>query len=207
MILNYRRCRKMGRVQRVLRNGDNQWKIVGKSDSLRENSYSSEGACFIHMELSMFGGTREKHGEVMKQYLGKVILSNNREAVIYDCGEKGTLFFNGIYYWNFEIGAEVYTVYEVGFGHRAIYYCVYFQGKTVAILSVKMKGEMSAIEFDIYAMNHVPLDLLGAIATFVDVQRYQGRTDTEAIHCLNTFQKKLRNKYDRAFIENIKREG
>lgn len=125
----------------------------------------------------------------------------------YDCGERGTHFFNGIYYWTFELENEVYTVYEVGFGHRAIYYCVYFEGKTVAILSVKMKGETAAIEFDIYAMNHVPVDLIGAIATFVDSYRYQGKTDTEVIHCLNTLQKKLRNKYDKEFIEMIKREN
>ena len=50
-------------------------------------------------------------------------------GITYDCGERGTHFFNGIYYWTFELENEVYTVYEVGFGHRAIYYCVYFEGK------------------------------------------------------------------------------
>lgn len=53
MILNYRRHRKLGRVERVLRQGEQQWRIVGRNAGISHNIYSSENGCFVNMELPM----------------------------------------------------------------------------------------------------------------------------------------------------------
>jgi len=141
--------------------------------------------------------TKRKENEVAKIYNGQ------EESMIYYCTQKGSNFFNGIFFWKVCYEDRSYEVYEVGHGRKGIYYCIWSQGKTIAIISKEMHTKNFESNYFVFCEEDVPCELLVSINIFIDITRYFPSEAGEEFHALNTWQKELKNKYDPDFIPRI----
>lgn len=123
---------------------------------------------------------------------------------IYYCGKKGTNFLNGIYFWTFEMSDQIIEAYEVGFGRKGIYLCLWCNNSIVAIISKDMHNKNFESSYQIFAENKDKMPLMIIATSFWDITRYFVTASSEEWHTLNTWQKELKNKYDPTFIPRIK---
>ena len=130
---------------------------------------------------------------------------NGQEGIIYNCGEKGSNFFNGIYYWEFCNPNHCYRTYEVGFGRKGIYYCLYENDQLKVIISKVTHTKNFGSGYTIYNTD-VPPHWLAMINLYWDVTRFAPTRSSEEWHRLDTWQKAIKNKFDPNFIPQVMRQ-
>ncbi len=121
---------------------------------------------------------------------------------LYDCGTKGKRFFDGIYFWKIVYGGVVYEAYEVGFGRKGIYLCIYADKFLIAIVSKKMVSKYFESSYKIYSEKKLSRQVLYIFVAYWDFAKWYPESTYES-HTLNTWQKELKNKYDPTFIPRI----
>ena len=132
---------------------------------------------------------------------------NGQKGIIYNCGEKGSNFFNGIYYWEFYNFHHCYRAYEVGFGGKGIYYCLYENNQLKAIISKVTHTKNFESYYTIYNTD-VPPHWLAMINLYWDLTRFASSRSAEEWHRLDTWQKAIKTKFDPDFISAVlSREG
>ena len=157
----------------------------------------------IQLNINSKFGNRIQEGAVYKELCGDFSLDNRTGSIFY-CGKKGSNFLNGIYFWSFVLNGEIYNTYEVGFGRKGIYLCVWKDDQLIAIISKKTHTKKFESNYSIYAENCQDFEFLIVINAYWDISRYFISSSGEEWHTLNTWQKELKNKYDTEFIPRIK---
>lgn len=205
MVLQFKREQyKLGEFKYVMNSGAlngsitfdrmNAGRIVVRSDDM-----------FLLKEMQMpplFGKT-EKTGNETRQMAGMFECHSGEKGVIYYCGKKGSNFLNGIYFWVFKIDNQEYTAYEVGFGRKGIYLCIWHENQILAIVSKDVHTKRFESNYTIYAEDYFPVDLASVCSLFWDLSRYYPTSSSEEFHTLNTWQKELKNKYDSDFLNRM----
>lgn len=149
-------------------------------------------------------GPLQWEGKVNRKEAGQFQM-NGQNGIIYNCGEKGSNFFNGIYFWEFWGQDRVYRAYEVGFGRKGIYYCVWVADHLAAVISKDMTTRNFESGYTLYSQE-IPLEWMTLMALYWDLTRYPPSRSRNEGHTLNTWQKQLKNKYDPDFIPRILRQ-
>ena len=180
---------------------------VGTADFIRERSRQTG----VHIQVSekraeliiptLF--TRKRTGNGVEKEAAKICLEEENTSVFYHT-QKGSNIFNGIYFWTVEYQGNHYELYEVGQGRKGIYYCVWLQEQTVAIISKETHTKHFESSYIMYSEDIMPIELLAALSVFWDLTRYYPSDSSEEWHTLNTWQKALKEKYDVGFIQHIK---
>ena len=122
--------------------------------------------------------------------------------------------FDGNYCYHYiEQDGIRYCLYEVGFGKRAVYYCIYSDDILIAMVSLNMTVHNGQNIYEIYAEDSVELPLILILILLKDwytAWDYDKNRRFTAYHyeyteyrCLNTWQMALKEKYDPDFIEKI----
>lgn len=156
-------------------------------------------------ELNIYSRYLEKikANGITKECCGACRIGNEIWKIYY-CGKKGSNFLNGIYFWTFEMSNQIIEAYEVGFGRKGIYLCLWSDNTLIAIISKKLHNKNFESSYQIFAQSADIMALMIIAASFWDITRYFVTTSSEEWHTLNTWQKELKNKYDPAFIPRIK---
>lgn len=128
---------------------------------------------------------------------------NGQNGIIYNCGEKGSNFFNGIYWWEFQGAERVYKAYEVGFGGKGIYYCLWAENRLVGVISKVTHTAHFESYYTIYCTDEISVEWLAMINLYWDMTRHYLTRSSEEWHRLDTWQKEIKDKYDPAFIPKI----
>lgn len=160
----------------------------------------------FHLTTDRIFGSPQWEGKINRRKAGQFQI-DGQGGIIYDCGEKGSNFFNGIYFWEFCTQDRTYRAYEVGFGQKGVYYCIYENNQLMAIISKVTHTKHFESYYTIYAEN-IPIEWLALLNFYWDMTRYYPTQSSEEWHTLNTWQKELKNKFDPTFIPKIiAREG
>lgn len=166
---------------------------------LRSNDFNKP----FELQIYPFFKATVKNGVETKQLAGNFSLGSNSNGLVYYCGKKGTNFFNGIYYWTFEIANTKYTAFEVGFGRKGIYLCVWNNEMTKAIVSKDVHAKRFESKYSIFIEDEAIAEIATICSLFWDLTRYYPSGSSEEFYTLNTWQKELKNKYDSKFIERV----
>ena len=146
---------------------------------------------------------KTKINGVTKEWCGDYRIGKETGKIYY-CGKKGSNFLNGIYFWTFEMSNQIIEAYEVGFGRKGIYLCLWSDNKLIAIISKKLHNKNFESSYQLFAESADKMVLIIIAASFWDITRYFVTASSEEWHTLNTWQKELKNKYDPTFIPRIK---
>jgi len=157
----------------------------------------------FELQIYPFFKTTVKSDGEIKQLAGDFSLGTKSKGLIYYCGKKGTNFLNGIYYWTFEIANTKYIAYEVGFGRKGIYLCVWGNEMTKAIVSKDVHTKRFESKYSIFIEDEAMAEIATICSLFWDLTRYYPSGSSEEFYTLNTWQKELKNKYDSGFIERV----
>lgn len=173
----------------------------GEHANIKAQSYFADTN--FSLEFNTMFGPKMKEGIITKQSAGNFNL-NGEQGTIYYCGKKGSNFLNGIYYWNLQFSGVNYDVYEVGFGKKGIYYCIWSDNHLCAIISKKLHTKHFESVYTVYSEESVLDRLLIMLNVYWDITRFYPSESSEEWHTQNTWQKELKNKYDSSFIPRIK---
>lgn len=205
MVLQFAREQyKLGRFRYVI-STDYSQRIISFDKMSQGNIVvsSDDPNCSFQMEIYPTFRNSQKNGIETKQQSGEFSLQTYSGGIINYCGKKGSNFLNGIYYWTFEIAGQKLIAYEVGFGRKGIYLCIWNEDQLLAVVSKDVHTKRFESKYIIYAENTVPVDLLSICSLYWDLTRYYPTSSAEEFHTLNTWQKELKNKYDPNFIKRI----
>ena len=205
MVLQFKREQYHLGKFRYLLNSNNLTRVIsfGKMNegNIAVSSDESE-PCFGMLIYSFFKRT-EKDGNETKQLAGEFTIPSGIKGEIYYCGRKGSNFLNGVYYWTFEVENQKFIAYEVGFGRKGIYLCIWKDNKLFAIVSKDVHTKRFESNYTIYSEDDMPLEMVCICSLFWDLSRYYPTSSAEEFHTLNTWQKELKNKFDADFIKRI----
>lgn len=145
----------------------------------------------------------DEKGKVNRKEAGQFQI-NGQKGLVWNCGEKGSNFFNGIYWWEFQSAERVYRAYEVGFGGKGIYYCLWAENRLVGVISkVTHTARFESYYTIYYCAEAISTEWLAMINLYWDLTRFSPSRSAEEWHRLDTWQAEIKNKYDPAFIPNI----
>ena len=103
---------------------------------------------------------------------------------------------------------DEYFLYEVGFGHKGLYLCIYRGEELIAIADKELTVINYQDKYTVYTKNDefiqfiMPLIMHYDITKYGDVMDISLRSVKKSV--VNTIQKELRAKYDPNFILQIK---
>lgn len=126
----------------------------------------------------------EQSGKINRKEVGQFQI-NEQKGIIYNCGEKGSNFFNGIYFWEFCEQDRVYRAYEVGFGRKGIYCCIWAEDHLVGIISKDMITRNFQSEYTLYT-REIPIEWIALMTLYWDLTRYSPSRSRNENHTLNT---------------------
>lgn len=205
MVLQFNRQQyQLGKFRYVLAS-DNNEKIIS-FDKLKAGNITvcaNEPGFSLQIEIYSAFKNTIKIGPETKQHSGEFSIHSHPGGSIYYCGRKGSNFLNGIYYWTFEHLGEKFLAYEVGFGRKGIYLCIWDENQLVAVVSKDVHTKRFESKYTIYAEDTISPELLSICSLYWDLTRYYPTTSSEEFHTLNTWQKELKNKFDPNFIKKI----
>ena len=137
----------------------------------------------------------------------KVYEEDERKGMIVGKTKSCKGFLQSYSYLALAYGEKNYYLYEVGFGHKGLYLCVYQEDHLIAIADKALVVKNYHDMYKIYAEDEanlqaiLPLLLYYDLIThgdFMEVSLYSKKKKV-----VNTIQKELKEKYDPAFIERI----
>lgn len=204
MVLHFKREQyNFGKFRYTL-NLDDSIKIISFDKMNKGNTvvYSNESKCCFEMQIYPFFKKTEKTDMETKQLAGEFSFLNKKGLINY-CGKKGSNFLNGIYYWTFESENQRFVAYEVGFGRKGLYLCIWRDEQLFAIVSKELHTKRFESYYTVYAEDSFPLEMASICSLFWDLSRYYPTNSVEEFHTLNTWQKELKNKFDANFINKF----
>ena len=125
---------------------------------------------------------------------------------------KKTGFLKAFAYYEFQYDNNVYYGYEVGFGSKGLYLCIYQEEELIAIVDKKLRVVNYRDVYTAYMLNDEDLKVVVPFVVYYDSVAYGDVMEVAVLSVkekrVNTIQKELIEKYDSSFIELIKeRDG
>ncbi len=175
---------------------------VRLTDGAGINMQSDLGGRDFFLSIPTFFGAVTTDGPITRKEAGVFDL-NGSAGCIYDCGKRGSNIFNGIGYWSFCCDGNVLDAYEVGFGKKGTYCCVWSDDQLIAIISKALRTKHFETGYIIYLEDETYFELLVLINAYWDMTRNHRSGSASSYSTLHTPQKELKNKYDPNFILRI----
>lgn len=139
-------------------------------------------------------GSNMRMRAVASYYIGGGYVS------IYSCTQKGSHFLNGFSFCHFIFEGRNIDVYEVGFGRKGIYWCVYADGVPVTVFSMDMVAKGYGSGYTVYSEEGIKPELLAIVGVLMDITHNPSNDGCNTHRTLNTWQKALKEKYPAAFM-------
>ena len=132
------------------------------------------------------------------QLQGKIMTQNKRM--------KG--FLQSYAYTFLTIGGTTYYLYEVGFGKKGLYLCIYEEEKLIAIVDKELTVRNFQDEYMVYSSSHQYSSVIVPLVLYYDMRSYADLMDVKLSSVkhdrVNTIQKELISEFDPEFIPRIK---
>lgn len=182
-------------------------------DSDHRGGFSLEGFSknyFLSVK-NVYGEKFTEDNITFKGEAATIMSDGQADRMIYQCIKRGKHLFDGIgiteVYWE---DGNVYSQYQVGFGHKGgIYLCIYRNEELVAeIMLHKKYGVKTTYTF--YTKEDVPIELLVISTIFWDIINWFEYDAGYAFqfksgwYTLNTWVKEELEKFDPNFIERYR---
>lgn len=119
---------------------------------------------------------------------------------VYSCSQKGSHFFNGFSFFRLVFDGKNVDIYEVGFGHKGIYWCVYADGVPVTVFSMDMVAKGHGSGYTVYCENGTKPELLAIVGVLMDITHNPPGDGYNTRRTLTTWQKALKEKFPVAFM-------
>lgn len=149
--------------------------------------------------LSGEAGAAIQRGDVRMKAVASYNIGSG-DVPICNCAQKGSNFFNGFSFFSLTFEGKTVDIYEVGFGRKGIYWCVYADAVPVAVFSMDLHTKDYGIGYTVYSEDWVKPELLGIVGMLMDVTHNSYEDGRSTYHTLNTWQKGLKEKYPAAFM-------
>lgn len=121
---------------------------------------------------------------------------------------KKTGFLKAYAFYEFTFNEETYFGYEVGFGAKGLYLCIYRGEELIAIVEKELRVVNFKDNYIAYILDSKYLNVVLPFAIYYDVTSYGDIMEIAVVSVrekrVNTIQKELINKFDEKFIEQVK---
>ena len=139
----------------------------------------------------------------------KVYEEDERKGTITGKRKSCKGFLQSYNYLAFTYGEENYYLYEVGFGHKGLYLCVYQEDHLIAIADKALVVKNYRDMYKVYAEDEANLQAILPLLLQYDLTAHGDLMEislySKKKKIVNTIQKELKEKYDPAFVERILR--
>ena len=135
-----------------------------------------------------------------EEYIGYMVGNTRKER-------KGFMPFVGYPYYEYKYRETQIFGYEVGFGHRGVYLCIYEGDELIAVVDKKLTVIDYKDEYTCYMLDSkhykevVPFVIYYDTLCYNDIMERSVRSKKTDI--VNTFQKDLIAKYDESYIPRV----
>ena len=147
-------------------------------------------------------------GEKLQDRLSFKVLSNTGKLGHILGKTRKIGFLKGYAYYEIVFGDEIYEGYEIGFGHKGLYLCIYKQERLIAVIDKKLATVNFKDFYTVYMECATYAMPVLAFLTYYDVTAYGDLMDVAVLslkeRIVVTPQKELIAKYDPDFIPRIK---
>lgn len=148
-------------------------------------------------------------GNTLKDRMSfKVFVDKNKVgSIVGGQTKKVSGFLQSYNYYEFTLENETYYGYEVGFGKKGLYLCIYKGEELIAIVQKNLKvvnfkdSYVAYLEDEKYMSVVVPFSIYYDVTAYGDVMEWSTLSIKEKR--VNTTSKELRSKYDADFIKRV----
>lgn len=148
-------------------------------------------------------------GNTLKDRMSfKVLVDKNKVgSIVGGQYKKVPGFLQSYNYYEFVLEDEVYYGYEVGFGKKGLYLCIYKDEELIAIVQKNLKvvnykdSYVAYLEDEKYMSIVVPFSIYYDVTAYGDVMEWSTLSVKEKR--VNTTSKELCSKYDADFIKRV----
>lgn len=117
-------------------------------------------------------------------------------------------FLQSYTYRSLEIGSDEYFLYEVGFGNKGLYLCIYKGDELIAIAEKALLVKDYQDSYVVYADSDENISFIIPLVLYYDISAHGDMMEISLASVkrkkVNTIQKELINKFDDSFIKKIK---
>lgn len=201
-------------------NFDMQWEILDKTNEYIATAISpfTQGKYEILLtykdkrqeeQILYFNPTDTTWGNKMVERMSFKILKNN-EKIGHIVGQvQKTGFLKGYPYYEIVYEGNLYYGYEVGFGKKGLYLCIYKGESLIAIVDKQLKVINYQDVYNIYFEDSMYIPVLLPFILYYDSTAYGDMMEVSLISIKTkqviTRQKELIAKYDPTFIPRIQK--
>lgn len=119
-------------------------------------------------------------------------------------------FLQSYAYRTMEYQGLHYDLYEVGFGHKGLYLCIYRETELIAIAEKELTTINYKDRYTIYSLDGAELKAIIPLLLHYDLTQYGDMMDislySKKKRVVNTIQRELKAKYDPLFIERVRED-
>ena len=148
------------------------------------------------------------YGTKLKDKLSFKVLQDERVIGKILGQTKAVGFLKSYPYYEFTFQNEHYYGYEVGFGSKGLYLCIYKGDQLIAIVDKALRVINYKDSYTAYLQNEQYAKVVVALVTYYDIVAYGDLMQIALLSVqerrVNTIQKELIAKYDPTFIPKIK---
>ena len=123
---------------------------------------------------------------------------------------KKTGFLKAYAYYDVTFEGKQYYAYEVGFGSKGLYLCIYRDEQLIAIIDKALKVVNFKDTYKAFIKNDSDFDIVILFTIYYDATSYGDVMEIAVLSLkekrVNTIQKELISKFDQSFIDTIKAE-
>lgn len=121
---------------------------------------------------------------------------------------KKTGFLKAYAYYDFQLNGNQYYGYEVGFGRKGLYLCIYRNERLIAIVDKALRVVNYKDTYTAYLESPADLEVVLLFTIYYDATAYGDVMEVAVASVqekrVNTLQKELIEKFDPTFISRIK---
>ncbi len=162
------------------------------------------------LRLGLYYNPQDKTwGSKLVDRLSFKIFDSNRNKIGHIVGKNKKLsFFKAYPYYEIEYNGEMYYGYEVGFGRKGLYLCIYKQDQLIGIIDKKLQTINFKDTYTLYLEQPEYAEVPLLFSIYYDMTKY-GDVMEVALHSakevwVNTPYKDLIEKYDPTYIARVK---
>ncbi len=197
-------------------NFDMKWTILSKGDNIAEaeapfmpNMFIAEVRTSLGLRKIIHDPNDTSFGNSLTDRLTfRVFDKNHYIGHIVGRTQKVKQIFGSYPYYEYVDNGVTYLIYEVGFGQKGLYLCVYQDEQLLCIIEKELVTLNFRDKYKCYLSEPTLLPILVAFVIYYDAVNYGDFMNISAYSksrsVVNTFQKELKEKYDPTFIPRIK---
>ena len=204
-------------IQQVKTNFNMAWEILDKDkrryayvDAPLKVGYFEADAFFRnHAPKKLYHNPSDKtFGNKLTERFNLKIFENGNEMVGSIVGSTQKIgFLKSYVYYKIDFRGVEYSAYEVGFGAKGLYLCIYKDDRLIAIIDKKLRVINYKDSYTCYLENEEDADVVLTFAIYYDMTSYGDFLQVSALSVSEkrvvTLQKELIKKYDSEFIPRI----